>query len=139
MIFVSDDNWAAELDITTTDIEYYIVAEASSGKIMTRPIVAPDGYWTIQVENLSVSEWAQENISAPFPNPTQGNVAFNLNNIDGPIQIYIHNLLGQRLFERRIESGNGIINLELNESWSGTLFVTFEGKFGKINRKVIKY
>lgn len=139
MIFTGDDHWSADLTITTTNIEYYIFAEANSGKVIARPIVAPDGYWTVQVENLSTLEWAQNNISSPFPNPTQRSVSFSLNAIDGPIQIYIHNLLGQLLFDKWVDNGNGIITLELNTSWKGTLFVTFEGDFGKVTRKIIKY
>ncbi len=138
MTFVSDDNWTADLSIGSANIEYYILAEANSGKTLTRPIVAPQGYWTINVENLSVSDWAQNNISAPYPNPTNGGVSFNLNNISGPIHISIHNILGQRLFETDITNGNGIVNLDLNANWKGTLFVTFEGDFGRVNKKIIK-
>lgn len=139
MTLLADDNWTADLSIATTNIEYYILAEAISGKTLARPIVAPDGYWTIQVENLSTDEWAQNNISSPYPNPTQESVSFNLNAIEGPIQIYIHNILGQKLFETSVENGNGVIKLDLNTNWKGTLFVTFEGNFGKVNRKIIKY
>jgi hypothetical protein len=139
MTLVADDNWTADISITTANIEYYILAEANTGKTLARPIVAPDGYWTIQVENLSMYDWAQNNISAPYPNPTQESVSFRLNAIEGPIYIYIHNILGQKLFETNVENGNGIIKLDLNSNWKGTLFVTFEGNFGKVNRKIIKY
>lgn len=139
MTLVADDNWTADISITTANIEYYILAEANNGKTLARPIVAPDGYWTIQVENLSTYDWAQNNISAPYPNPTQESVSFKLNAIEGPIHIYIHNILGQKLFETSVENGNGIIKLDLNSNWKGTLFVTFEGNFGKVNRKIIKY
>lgn len=138
MTFVSDDNWTANLTVTTNNIEYYILAEANSGKTLARPIVAPEGYWTIDVGNLSVTDWAETHISAPFPNPTTGDVSFNLNNIQGPIQVTIHNLLGQQLFETHLEVGNGILHLELNSNWKGTLFVTFEGDFGRVNKKIIK-
>ncbi|MEM0517957.1 agmatine deiminase family protein [Aequorivita flava] len=134
------DNWAADLTIpnTTTDIEYYIWAKAISGKELNRPIVAPEGYWTINVETLSVEEWAQNHISAAFPNPTTGKVSFNLNSIQGPVTVKIHNLLGQKLYETLIVDGNGIITLNLNKNWQGTLLITFEGNFGQIHKKVIK-
>jgi agmatine/peptidylarginine deiminase len=138
MTLVSDDTWTANLNVTTNNIEYYILAEANSGKTLARPIVAPEGYWTINVGNLSVTDWAETHISAPFPNPTSGNVSFNLNNIQGPVQVTIHNLLGQQLFETQLEGGNGILNLDLHANWKGTLFVTFEGDFGRVNKKIIK-
>ena len=136
----NSDHWTAELTIPNTpvNIEYYIWAKAISGKEMTRPIVAPEGYWTIQVENLSVDEWAQNHISAAYPNPTTGKVSFNLNAIPGPIKVEIHNILGQKLYEANVENGNGKVTLDLNQNWQGTLLITFEGEFGTIHKKVIK-
>jgi hypothetical protein len=138
MTFVSDDNWTAILNVVSTHIEYYIWAQANSGKSVTRPIVAPEGYWTINVDLLSVNDWAQNHISAPYPNPTKDKVSFNFENIPGPISIAIYNLLGQKLYETEIENGNGIINLNLKSGWSGSLLVRFEGEFGSVNRKIIK-
>ena len=140
MDLTNSDYWTAGLTIpnTSTNIEYYIWAKAISGKEMTRPIVAPNGFWTIQVENLSVDEWAQNHISAAYPNPTNGKVSFDLNSIQGPVKVGIHNLLGQKLYEGNVENGNGKITLDLNPNWQGTLLITFEGEFGKIYKKVIK-
>tara|TARA_R110002110_G_scaffold300392_12_gene514434 strand:+ start:2084 stop:3826 length:1743 start_codon:yes stop_codon:yes gene_type:complete len=138
MSFVSVDNWTADLNIGSNNVEYYILAEANSGKSLARPIVAPDGYWTIEVELLSIEDWAHNHISPPYPNPTKDNVSFNLENIAGPISISIHNLLGQELFETEIDSGNGIVKLNLNDAWSGTLFIKFEGDFGAVHKKIIK-
>ena len=138
MTLVSDNNWTADLNIGAVNVEYYIWAESNSGKTLTRPIVAPDGYWTIDVELLSITEWAQNHLSAPYPNPARDRVKFNLESISGPISIVIHNLLGQKLFETDIVHGNGIIELDLNKNWSGTLFVTFKGNFGTVTKKIIK-
>ncbi len=138
MAFVSDDMWTADLGIAETDVEYYIFAEANSGKTIARPIVAPDGYWTISVEVLSIEQWAENHISAPYPNPATEKVSFNFENVPGPIKVSIHNLLGQDLFNRTIENGNGIVTIDLRDSWNGTLFVTFDGEFGTIHRKIIK-
>jgi len=141
MSFVSDDTWTASITMPSSEIniEYYIEAEANSGKTLARPIVAPEGYWTISLESLSTEDWAEKNISGPYPNPTNDKVNFNLNQINGPINVKIYNVLGQELYQSSIENGNGIITLDLNATWSGTIFVSFEGDFGRINRKVIKY
>lgn len=138
MTFVSDDNWTADLSIAESNVEYYIEAEANSGKKLTRPIVAPEGFWTIDVENLSIDEFAENNIVGPYPNPASDQVNFNLKNLSGSIDVTIHNMLGQRLFMETIEGGNGRFTLNLNAQWKGTLFVSFEGEFGTVTRKLIK-
>ncbi len=135
---ISGDDWTAELLISSANIEYYIEAEANSGKSLARPIVAPEGFWTILVENLSNEDWANNNISTPYPNPTRGNVSFNLNQIEGKINVSIFNVLGQKLNTTTIDNGNGVLTLELNNQWKGALFVTFEGDFGKVTKKIIK-
>lgn len=140
MSFESDDVWVTNLTVPSnaTSIEYYIWAEANSGKTMTRPIVAPEGYWTFNITNLSVSEWAENNIVGPYPNPAKNEVSFNLNNIEGELTITIHNVLGQALFENKLQNGNGKITIDLNSDWKGTLFITFSGDFGKVHRKLLK-
>ncbi len=140
MTFDSDDIWTADISIPAdgSEIEYYILAEANSGKTLARPIVAPEGFWTINVEMLSAQDWADNHISAPYPNPTDGNVSFDLDNINGPIEISIHNILGQKLYENSIESGDGVVTLELNPEWNGMLLVSLEGDFGKVVKKIIK-
>ena len=138
MTFTGDSNWTANLNLASSNVEYYIWAEANSGKSLTRPLVAPDGYWTIEVELLSIEDWAHNHISAPYPNPTSGEVSFNLENIAGSIVISVHNLLGQELFETSLDKGNGVVKLNLNDTWNGTLFVTFKGDFGTVHKKIIK-
>lgn len=141
MTFDANDIWIADLTVPASaqSIEYYIWAETNSGKELTRPIVAPDGYWTFSIENLSSEDWAEGNIVGPYPNPAQSEVSFNFNNIQGEIDVTIHNLLGQKLFESVIENGNGKVTLDLNPDWKGTLFVTFSGDFGKVHKKVLKF
>lgn len=139
MTFDADDTWVSNLTVPSdaTSIDYYIWAEANSGKTLTRPIVAPEGYWTFDISNLSVIDWAENKIVGPYPNPAQNEVSFNLNNIPGEININIHNVLGQQLYENKLESGNGKITLNLNPEWKGTLFVTFSGDFGSVHKKVV--
>lgn len=134
------DNWTTDISIASgsANIEYYIEAEANSGKTITRPMVAPEGFWTMDVGSLSTEEWAQQQISSAYPNPATERVNFNLNNVGGPLQVSIYNVLGQQLMTRSIDNANGVITLELNPGWQGTLFVQFEGDFGQVNKRIIK-
>lgn len=140
MSFAGDDNWTTNLTLPSddVDVEYYIHAEANSGKTINRPIVAPEGYWTIDTSTLSSEEWAANNISSAYPNPATDEVNFNLNAIEGPVELSVYTILGQQLYTRTITNANGVINLKLNPDWKGTLFVTFKGKFGQVNKKVLK-
>lgn len=136
----TENKWTANLSLPSTSkkIEYYIWAQANSGKSITRPIVAPDGYWTFDVAQLSVEDLNSKNIEGPFPNPANNKVSFNLKNISGDINVSIYNVLGQKLSEQKMNNNNGTISLDLNPKWSGVLLITLEGKFGKVTKKLIK-
>ena len=140
MTIIGDDNWSVDLLIPSgaESIEYYIEAEANSGKSLARPLVAPEGFWTFIVANLSNEEWVDNNISAPYPNPTSEEVSFQLNQIEGAVKVSIYNILGQKLSTTTIVEANGILTLALNKEWKGMLLVTFEGDFGKVTKKIIK-
>jgi agmatine deiminase len=140
MALVDFDNWAANIPINAdgTDVEYYIWATANSGKSLARPLTAPAGFWTINSEVMSVTEWAVKGISAAYPNPAKDAVNFDLNQIEGPVTVSVTNILGQQLYSNMIADGNGTITLNLADDWNGTLFVIFEGRFGKVVRKILK-
>ena len=140
MTIINYDNWSADLltPSGSENIEYFIEAEANSGKLLARPLVAPEGFWTFTVANLSNEEWADNNISAPYPNPTSEGVTFQLNQIEGAVEVSIYNILGQKLSTTNIVEANGTLTLALNKEWKGTLLVTFEGDFGRVTKKVIK-
>lgn len=54
-----------------TTIEYYIQAESNSGKVVARPMVAPEGYWSFDVtgETINIHETNIADFSPAFPNP----------------------------------------------------------------------
>jgi len=132
------DNWTTDLTVADTNVQYYIRAEATSGKEINRPLVAPEGYWTIEVGNLGTTDIAASAISAPFPNPTTQQVSFNLRNLSGTVDVTVQNILGQTLMTDQLLNPHGRFTLKLNEQWRGTLFVTFKGSFGRVTKKVVK-
>lgn len=134
-----NDQWETELTLSTTgaDIEYYIEAQANSGKTMVRPIVAPEGYWTIDVEVLSVAD-VDRVISGPTPNPANEMVSFSLQGYNGNLKTTVHSILGEKLFENTQLVQNGTLNFNLSPTWNGMLFFTFEGDFGTVTKKVLK-
>lgn len=133
------DNWTTNLTVpeTAEKINYYIWAEANSGKSLARPMPAPEGFWTFNVLQLSTDELAEHNIQGPYPNPAKDKVHFNLKNIQGKVQVSIFNVSGQKLFNQEILNANGKLTLNLNDSWKGVYLVTFDGDFGKVTRKLV--
>lgn len=151
---IASDNWTASMPVgaSTLDIEYYIVAKSNGTveKTLTRPLTAVKtdpsdplesiGFYTVKSNStLSIDEWAQNNISNPYPNPTYNNVSFKLNNIGSSVDVSIYNALGQKLFNKKVNRGNGIIELSLNEEWKGPLLILFTGDFGKVARRIMKF
>lgn len=139
MSLTTNDIWVTDVPVAAQNIEYYIFAQAISGKSLTRPLVAPQGYWTIEVDELlSTTNFTANAVAGPYPNPTTGDVHFKLNNLGGEVTVTIHNILGQELYKQKVSQGNGTITLQLQESWKGTLLTTFEGDFGIVTKKLIK-
>jgi hypothetical protein len=54
-----------------TTVYYYVEGEANSGKTMTRPMSAPEGYWSFDVtgETINVHETNIAQFAPAFPNP----------------------------------------------------------------------
>lgn len=141
MTFIGNEAWSADLTMPNmaSQVDYYIQATANSGKTLARPLVAPDGYWTINVGNLSVEDLTSMHfISAAVPNPTTGSVEFRLNQIHESVKVSIYNVLGQELYRGMIPQGHGNYRLELNSTWQGVLWVQFEGSFGRVQRQILK-
>ncbi len=141
MTAIGNDVWSTDLVMPNTAglIDYYIEATANSGKTLARPLVAPQGFWTINVGNLSLNDFdSRKYISGAVPNPTSGAVEFRLNQIHESIRVSIFNVLGQELYRGIIPQGHGNYRLELNPEWQGVLWVQFEGSFGRVHRQVLK-
>lgn len=139
MTHISGDNWLAELTVPfdSEEIDYYIWAEANSGKSIARPMPAPEGFWTFNVLQMSTEEWAANSIKGPYPNPAKDKVYFDLKDIPGKVSISIYNLAGQKIYQNSLENADGKITLNLNQSWNGVYIVNFEGEFGKVTRKLV--
>ena len=138
MSLTSNDIWSSDITVQTTNIEYYIWAQATSGKTLTRPIVAPEGYWTIQVGELGTQILRYRTSLDPFQTRLRESVSFKFKDVAGPLRVTITNILGQELYNKQVTQANGTLTLELQDSWRGALFATFTGSFGSTTKKIIK-
>ncbi|MAU76328.1 MAG: hypothetical protein CL831_05575 [Crocinitomicaceae bacterium] len=71
------ENWTAEIPAAQEDsnVFYYISGNAASGKTGSRPMPAPEGWWTFHVGEITISgidNFSESQIGAfapPYPNP----------------------------------------------------------------------
>ena len=98
----STSDWTADIPAQTegTTVHYYIEAEASSGKIGTRPMPAPAGWWSFDVGAItSVTENnGGVHFPAAFPNPASAITCVPLEmdtSSEGTLSLY--NAWGQRV------------------------------------------
>jgi agmatine/peptidylarginine deiminase len=137
----TDDLWTTTLSIPDSDaeIEYYIKGTANSGKTINRPIVAPEGYWKIDVDDVfSTETFTSQDIKGPYPNPTYGQVKFQLLATGNINSISIYNVLGQRLQVIEAQKDISILELSLENYEAGVYFVHFNTSEWNLVKKVIK-
>lgn len=141
MVDVGNDMWATDITMPDTEenIQYYIAAEAVSGKIMTRPMVAPEGYWSINLgEVLSVNEPNFTSVLGPFPNPAFNEVSFQFSQEFNAVAVKVSNVLGQTLLEDTFALEGNRLTVPLAGNWTGTLFVSLTTSEGTTVKKVLK-
>lgn len=135
------DMWTTDITLPDSEesIEYYIAAEANSGKTQVRPIVAPEGYWTINLGDiLGTNNFATTTVTGPFPNPATDQVSFGFDNTITAVNVTVNNILGQELMMKEYAVTNGSLTLDLLANWSGTLFVSLTTERGTAVKKLLK-
>lgn len=110
----STSDWTADIPAQAegTTVYYYIEAEASSGKVGTRPMPAPAGWWSFDVG--AITSVAENNggvhFPAAFPNPASAITCVPLEmdtSSEGTLSLY--NAWGQRvdvLHQGQFPAGN---------------------------------
>ena len=104
------ENWSASIPAQPleTTVYYYVEANANSGKMGTRPMPAPDGWWSFNVNDasLGINEIEQNSpLLQAFPNPAAAITCIPLHlrqAAEG--QLYLSNALGQQI--QMIHSGD---------------------------------
>lgn len=103
------ENWTADIPAQSegTTVFYYVEANANSGKTGTRPMPAPEGWWSFQVTSaVGILEIdGKSPLLQAFPNPASAITCIPL---DLPHasngQLYLTNAMGQKILD--IHSGN---------------------------------
>ena len=139
-------NWAAYIpgQSSGTTIDYYISAEAVSGKTQVRPMPAPEGYWRFEVEGIMTSTddlLSATKLESVFPNPASAITCVPVST-RRPIQgtIALINLLGETkeiLFEGELPTGTSHYFFHATDYPSGTYFLSLTTDNGQEVQKVI--
>ncbi len=126
------DDWIATIpeQANQSTVYYYINAIAFTGKIMTRPMPAPEGYFSFTV-NYPVSTIEVDNqnifVGDVFPNPARSltYIPFeNKINIDATVQILdVHGRVLEIIHDGIISSGDSKFFFDVSKYTSGVYFV----------------
>jgi agmatine/peptidylarginine deiminase len=102
LIDAEENIWSVDIPAQElgSQIDYYIDATASNGKQLSRPIVAPDGFWTFNVTGTptSLEELNNEILGEVYPNPARAITAipFTLPSA-AQVRIELQDILGRTI------------------------------------------
>jgi len=141
---VPDDNWFAGIpaQIEGSTVHYYIEAKAVSGKILTRPLTAPQGYWSFCVEKTSSARQpAAAQLLDIYPNPASALTVLPVR-AERPTtgSLSVFNALGQRVqtvFVGAFPSGDSNHFLDASQLRAGTYFVELQTPQQVVMRKLV--
>lgn len=145
---LTDNIWEAEIESFPigTVVEYYISATANSGKQLNRPLVAPEGYWTFEV-NCLTSTSDIEDLSAlamkkAYPNPTENEIWIPVESTTTQeISLLLKDVVGRELgiiFDGAIQPGTQKYVLHTNHLSAGTYFIFLQSNLGVQTQKFVK-
>lgn len=112
-------------------VSYYLEAESVSGKILQRPITAPEGYWNFSIPEFIASgeimEQAGFTMHPAYPNPGKSMIAIPVESAQQRnLQLDLYNLNGQfvqNIFSGSVPQGKSHQFLKANELSSGIYLI----------------
>lgn len=128
-----------------TLVEYYIEAQAISGKQQVRPITAPEGFYSFRVFDTStvdISKITQRLFDLKaFPNPSQGITCIPLT-VSEPVQVNIDliDITGRlvlNIYQGMSMTGEQRYFFDSTNMASGTYFIRAQTKAGSVFQKLI--
>lgn len=126
---------------TSGDIEYYIEAKSNNGKTITKPMTAPNGYYSFSFNIVSVNNSEFDNqIGEFYPNPSTNFAQVQLRNSSNVISISISDFVGRVIYNKELNLTNDDDILEFNTSSliTGVYLIKFQLQNGtQITRKLV--
>lgn len=140
-----DDFWEASIpgQAVGTTIQYYVEGTAVSGKVQTRPMPAPDGYWEFEVvdNTVHISDGVELEIAPIYPNPASSITVIPVASIvEGQGQIRILDMLGRdvlTVFRGTIPHGEKKYFFDASQLATGTYVVKVETATSSTSQKFL--
>ncbi len=131
MTFEEDAYYAYINDLTLEEemeIHYYISATNNNSKTITKPLVAPDGYYSFEVklvDDTSVEEYIKPTFSV-YPNPANSILNLSISPEFAGGEIKISNISGAVIYSEQLDEGSDYFqkSIPLNNFAAGVFFIT---------------
>lgn len=133
-------NWTAAIPAHPqgTTIYYFLEGEATSGKVGTRPMPAPEGWWSFEIIDPSVStdELHVSPLAAAYPNPASAITSIPIElytGISGSLVVY--DALGERvevLHQGAFPTGRSHYFLNAHQLAAGPYLIVLQIDAGQI-------
>lgn len=135
----ANGNWSSTLPAQPlgTTVYYYIEGVANSGKTGTRPMPAPEGWWSFEVAGpaVGIAELDGSPMASAYPNPASAITSIPMEfrtATEGVLALY--NALGERvavLHQGTFPAGSQPYFLHAEALSAGAYLIVFEGAGGQ--------
>lgn len=136
--------WTGYIPAQTGDtyVYYYIQAQANSGKVQKRPIVAPAGWWRFKVlKTTGMPDISESFERRAFPNPASGLVCVPVHvyaNMEGTLELLDVNGKAVKLIHRgKFPQGINRYYTDVSDLASGTYIIRLFSERGAAFQKLI--
>jgi hypothetical protein len=127
-----EDRWVVTLDMFEPgdSLQYFFTATSVDGKQRTRPLVAPEGFYTLRLPEVATSVYDINDLDlSVFPNPSNGITTLDLGNARDVREIVISDVAGRtvRSWTKPQISGHQQVFFDTSEWTSGLYMIRISG------------
>ncbi len=136
-------NWTKVVEVTPNQAKSYSTEDTQPFALTYYRLISVDTDGQTMVSKIVSVErrTGKLNIANVFPNPTNGILNINFENIEtGIVQLFVTDLLGRQILTSSIEATEGMntTNLDVSNIAAGTYFITLDNGVSKITKRVVK-
>ena len=142
------NNWSALIQENLSapnTVYYYIEATANSGKTLSRPLTAPEGYFKFNIleqNNTSLNQNSLNGIEINiYPNPASNNICIPVNSLEScEGQIILTDILGKvitTVYDGNLKSGLNQFFINVKKYEHGIYFLVLNSELSQIRKTLI--